>query len=222
MFAAHAMMMTAHKAAPVAFHAVGTTAEANPFASTATVTQTPTVASGDALLACFVNDANGDTSAQTIGAVTCAGTAMTQLVVVSTPASGILAAIYGLLTPTTGTPTVSVTVSGATVGRDLLLNCLTYTGVSAFGATTSNTGSGTSESVTGPTGVGSNDMVVNLLGGSTLSPQTSYSQTQRVVTASGSGFCNILLGDAAGASSINFACSGNSNPWLGLAVRLTA
>lgn len=129
---------------------------------------------------------------------------------------------FGLLNPPTGAQTVSISVSGGgNTGRSLVGNSQSYTGVSGFGATTTNGASTNAMSISAVSAVGR--MVAQGFA-SEGGAFTSYSQTQRWTGTSGDGNNRRMFGgDAAGAGTVNFTAnqaSGGTVTWGAVTVDL--
>lgn len=131
----------------------------------------------------------------------------------------IWALLFGLIGAPTG---IGVTVSiGASANQQYwVANSASYRNVSSFGTPVSN--SGGSGAPTQSVASNERQRVVQMFAGwdSALS---SYSQTQRYSSpfnVGGSQVKTLLIGDAPGASTVNFACASTASPWGSAAVTL--
>lgn len=207
----------------VAFGAVGTTVEQHAFASSINATLTQALGSDPhtALIVGVSADSNGDNGNLQTSLVTAGGTAMTLLGRVDNGFQ--FEALYGAINPASGA--VSATVSGANVGRGILLNSLIYTGVSGFGTVVKNSGNSGGAGAVSLAGASAaaGGMIVNLLGGSFLGTLSGYTQTQRSNVTSSDNYENLLLGDAGPGPSVGFACTTTaSSVWTAIAAELLA
>lgn len=144
-------------------------------------------------------------------------TSMTQLAGPVGDYSGIgdYLVMFGLLNPPTGAQTVSITFGGTDYAA---ANSVSYLNVSSFGSPVTATGNSASLAVTATSASG--QMVAQAFAGlqSTIS---SYNQTSRYNAPYASGVHQpLLIGDAPGASTVNFTASQTSNPWAAAAVPL--
>jgi hypothetical protein len=170
-----------------------------------------------AVLVGFTSNNVGQSPASQTKSVTYDGSPMSQLITVDVNSDTFIQ-IWGLLNPPTGAKTVSVTISqAANTGRQLIGSSVSYTRVNSFGATSSNTGSGTA--LTQTVSSSSAEKIFQVFGCFAL--QSAYNQTLRVTSQVPANNADVLLGDANGAASVNFASTGSlSGAWAGAAVRL--
>lgn len=125
--------------------------------------------------------------------------------------------LFGLLSPPTGSQTISINVSGP-VSAIISANSVSYKNVSSFGSpvtNTSATGTALSLSVPAP---GSYQIAFAAFGSDTA--LSSFNQTNRSNT-SYSNIADLGLSDAPGGSTVNFSCTqSSSDPWaaIGLAI----
>lgn len=106
--------------------------------------------------------------------------------------------LFGLLNPPTGPQTITFTSTGTSY---LAGNSVSYNNVSSFGSTITNTGTGTSATITVPSAA--NELVVQAFSNSASGAFSGYNQNSRYSKA----FVNqanlaFLLGDAPGSSSV--------------------
>jgi hypothetical protein len=127
-------------------------------------------------------------------------------------------AVFGLLTPASGSQTVSATATGATNAR-IIGDSVSYSNVSRFGTVVTTSGSGTSltQSVSSTPG----QMVSQAFGaGNTTTTLSAYNQTSRFSGNQG-GLVPLQIGDAPGAASTSFSATlSTSAAWAGIAVPL--
>jgi hypothetical protein len=126
---------------------------------------------------------------------------------------------FGLINPPTGPQTVSLSVSRTGAGPISIDGCsVSYTGVSVFGSVSKAAGTSASTSLSQAVSSAAREMVVQMF--TTAGTITSYSQTERYRHAANA--IGIVIGDAAGASSISFAANRSGGvDYADLAVRLT-
>lgn len=152
----------------------------------------------------------------TVTGITYNGVAMTQLVVIqNTPDCKV--EIWGLAAPATGANNVVVTLSGLeAVGS----GAISFTGVDQSSSTsspqTNSADSATSSSVTVTSATG--DMVVDIVGTSSMSPTVGAGQTQRYTTSPAAGFGNGST--EAGAASVVMSWTFSSNSVAQAAVNI--
>lgn len=129
--------------------------------------------------------------------------------------------MWGLITPPTGSQTVSVVASG---GTDFLAaNSVSYYNVSGFATPTTATGTGTSMAVTDPSSSHSQRVVCAFAAVDTSTGNISaFNKTSRSNIALVSGTADpLVIGDAAGASTVAFSATAPANSgWGGAAVGL--
>jgi hypothetical protein len=216
----------------VAFDAVGTGNTGSGTSGSATTTWTHT-ASGDsrAVVVGLRWQHNGGPvsppNKTPVRTVTYASTPMTSLDVIGlnnanlTDINGTYTyhEFFGLVNPPTGAQTVSLSVSREGAGPVSVDGCsVSYTGVSVFGSVSKDAGTNANTSLTQTVSSGVNEMVVQMF--TTAGTITGYSQTERYRhAANGIG---IVIGDAAGASSVPFTANrSGGGDYASLAVRLT-
>lgn len=122
--------------------------------------------------------------------------------------------LYELLSPPTGTQTITVTLSASNY---LTGNSDSYNGVSSFGTVATNSGSSTAASVSVSSAVGQIAVAVIFAGGT--SALTAFNQTSRWNAGDNFGGYGVF-GDAAGASTVSFSATTPSDPWLAIGVSL--
>jgi hypothetical protein len=149
-------------------------------------------------------------------------TAMTQLATIQYNATNHAALIlFGLMSPPTGTQTITVTLSAGTT-HACSANSISYKNVSGFRtAQTTSASSGTALTQTVTTGQ-ANDVIVQMFADYSSGDITAYTKTQRwnVATISSVGL-TAALGEAAGAASVVFGATGPASAfWGGAAVPL--
>lgn len=168
-------------------------------------------------------------ASSTVSAVSAAvgASAMTQAVWAnySTPStSHYYIGLFYLLNPPTGTQTVSMSLN-STASMFAAANSVAYTSVSSVGTPVSGAGSanGTIASHTVSSAVG--QMVVQLFTNTSSAPGTftSYNQTQRYLQAGvSSSNPPIIIGDAAGASSVLFSATQSSSVFGSAALSISS
>jgi hypothetical protein len=159
---------------------------------------------------------NGEAPSAETSAVTYGGVAMNRLLEIDIGTQTFVE-LWGLLKPLSGAQTVSVTVTGpGNTGRAVVASSVSYTGVRAFGAVTTNSGNSAASSLTVAANPG--EMIVNAVGSGVT--QSSYSQTQRYNQIVSGNAADLVIGDALGAASVNFATALSSSFWASGAVRL--
>ena len=203
---------TAASVSPVTFDAVGAG-----FLASSTTGPSPSWShsiAGNGIIAflqVFTNNASPTVSAS------CGGTTMTQLgsPVAYLATSGYYAIVYafGLLTPPTGSQTVSFTITGPTA-HDYIANSMSFNNVTGFGTPVTNSGSTGNPSLTASSVT--NQMVANVFSGYTTS-FSAYNQTQEYNQGLGAASLSFVMGYAPGASSVSFSATG-SQPWGGIAI----
>lgn len=199
--------------APVAFDSTGVGSAAQ----TSSLTWSHTI--GSQANCCIVAVHSGDVALSGISAKVGA-TSMTMLGTSYQYDTNKYLTLFRLLNPPTGSQTITVTFTGGTPFANG--DSVTYRNVGGFGTTVTNTGTGTSASQSVSSGTG--QMVVNLLGNVAGSGGgfTGYTQTSRYSTANvpSAGYPT-LIGDAAGASTVNFGATlPSSLKWGSIAVPL--
>lgn len=206
---------------PVTFDAVGGGNIANnSFNPNINITWTHTCSGANrAVIVAFSSRCGGQTPSGQTRTVTYDGAAMTLLATI-TYGSDEFTEIYGLLNPPTGAKTVSVTVgNGSNTGRALAGSSTSWNNVASFGATATNSGTGTTASLSSMASA-VNEIVAQAFGVVSAS-FTSYSQTQRYNGQSGDAFARCLIGDVAGASTVSFSSAiSTSAAWGAVAARL--
>lgn len=123
--------------------------------------------------------------------------------------------LFGLLSPPTGSQTVSVTMNSGT--NYCVANSVSYKNVSSFGSVVSNTGASSVPALSVPSGTG--QMVTEAFTTWSTNP-SGYTQTSRYsqnVNAFGGASRGFLIGDAPGASTVNFSAA-SSDQWAAIAV----
>jgi hypothetical protein len=151
---------------------------------------------------------------QAVSSVKVGGVAATLLGSKIMPSGGETTYIYGLLNPTTGTQTVTVTLSasGAVTG-----NSDSYSGVTSFGTATTNSGpAGTaSVAVSSTSDQLAAAAIFDITSGGAL---TAFNKTTR--WNGGSSWASYgVFGDAAGASTVNFSATAGTF-WSAVGVSL--
>lgn len=122
--------------------------------------------------------------------------------------------LFGLLSPPTGSQTITVTTSGG--ANYLEGNSVSYTNVTSFGSVV--TGSGTSSAPALSVSSAANQMVVESFTTWSTNP-SSYTQTSRYSLNINSPYRPFLIGDAPGASTVSFSAA-SSDYWSAIAVPL--
>lgn len=149
------------------------------------------------------------------------GSAMTSLAVVQYYDDTVTRAwieIFGILAPASGTKTAAWSCSPA--ASTFVGNTTSYTGVSSFSAGSTNTATGTSMSHSVASAAGRR--IVQGFAASGTPALSAYNQTQRYLRSPGDSAGNAMaIGDAAGASSVNFTGTlSTSVQWGSAAVSL--
>lgn len=123
--------------------------------------------------------------------------------------------LFGLANPPTGAQTVSVTGSSGTVYTTA--DSVAYKNVVSIGSVTTNTGTGSTASITATSDAG--EMVLNAF--TAWQPSFSaYTKTQRYLNNNTGAGRPLLIGDAAGAATVSFAASGSTDTFGAVALRL--
>lgn len=148
---------------------------------------------------------------------------------VSLPVAGFLSSgeagwwVFKILGQASGAQTISTTVgNGINTGRATVAFSVSYSGVGGFGPVATagpTTGTAFSQTVVGSCAT---EIISQAFGTYQQSSVTGYSQTQRQLAGTGDGFSQLVMGDAVGGSSVNFAATGNngSGIWAGFAIRV--
>jgi hypothetical protein len=123
--------------------------------------------------------------------------------------------IFGLLAPPTGAQTITLAGGGLYSNGD---SC-SYNNVTTIGSLLSNTGSG--PSLTHAVSAATGQMVFQVFGVNVDGTITTYNQTQRYFSQTSGQTPPVMIGDAPGASTVNFAAAAPSASWLSLAVVLS-
>jgi hypothetical protein len=217
--------------AAVTFGAVGASAYATHGTSSASTTETHTIAVGDlGVLAVVSYQTNGATTSTS--SVTYGGTAMTMLLQkVAGPNSGggqyVFLEIWWLKSPASGTKTVAVSVSVPTgvifaLGVDTASYAASKVGTVNYAAGSGSASlSMSTSSATGHMVLGAFAVIENS-GGFTLSSFTQTSRYNEIGSGTGNGW-GMVFGDAAGASTVTFGVTSSSSAvwWIGITVELT-
>jgi hypothetical protein len=201
----------------VAFNAVGAGDEDSLSSTSITISWSHTCTdSNRAVTVGFTSFNSGQSQASQTRTVTYGGVGMTQLVSVDI-GSNTFTEIWGMLNPSTGAQTALVQISsGSSTSRELVGNSVSYTGVNSFGANATNTGSSTTSSVTISSVI--DEMVSNAIG-TRDKLHSAYTKTQRY--NNGGAGADVVIGDAAGAASVNFQSTLDvSGAWGSVAVRI--
>lgn len=127
--------------------------------------------------------------------------------------------LFGLISPPTGSQTITVTCSAGT--NDVAVNSVSYFDVSSFGTVVGTSGTGTSPSHTVTSAA--NKRIFQMFGnsGTTAGAFSAYNQTSRYNKAAVSSVNGpTLIGDAPGAASVVFSATTASTPngWGSIAV----
>jgi hypothetical protein len=123
--------------------------------------------------------------------------------------------LFGLMAPPTGAQTITVTFSDGTTNG--VGNSLSYAGVTSFGTAVDNTiGSATTPTLS--VSSGADQMVAQAFGG-WVYDLSAYNQTQRFNQPYGAGL-SFIMGDAPGATTVNFTASQTATIWSAAAVPL--
>jgi hypothetical protein len=207
----------------VAFDAIGAGSGSAAFYSSSPLTFSSTVTAGDTVLCVvgYINEANNSALTVSYG-----GQSMTQIgsavsIGTSAPWYTFISMFY-LANAAGGARTVTITPSvSATSGAKA--NIVSYTGVGSVGSLQSATGNGSSlsQTVTSATG---HLVVQGFYQPFDTSAIASYNQTTRWNSIANGWTTALVIGEAAGASSVSFTASGSngtSNIYGGVAVDLT-
>lgn len=204
----------------VAFGALGTGGgNQNGFTTTLTATGSHTGTAGHTVILGYTTRCSGQSRAAQTRTVTYGGSAMTLLGFMEFAANEAFCELWWA-TCLSGAQTTSVTVaSGSNLGREIILNTVSYSGVGSIGTVTTNSGNSSSpamSSVVSATG----EMVAGMFGSSNAA-LTVFTPNHRGSDNTGDNFANMILGDAAGAATVNLgATRASSGLWGGIAVRL--
>jgi hypothetical protein len=188
----------------------------NAFNSGLTTNHSHTSSGSDRAVLAFVSAYASD-NGHTTRTCTYGGVSMTELVTIAN--SEIRISIWGLLNQATGSQTVSASVSsGSSQGRQQACNSVSFTDVSAFSTTATNSGSSSTATVSNVVSA-TDERVANAF--AARESLSSYSQTQRFNITVPSNSQRLGGGDAPGSGDVDFQYTlGASALWAGAAVRL--
>lgn len=126
------------------------------------------------------------------------------------------AIVFGLLNPPQGTQTVVATAPNSSYNTG---DSISYKNVSSLGTVATTSGSTTSAAQSVSSGV--NQMVAQAFTNYNPGSFSSYNQTQRYSGGGGTGAGGpLLLGDAFGASTVNFSATAPTSGFGGIALPL--
>lgn len=130
---------------------------------------------------------------------------------------GVSMYVFELLNPPTGTQTITVTATGGTISNG---NTVSYKNVGSFGTPVTATGTASpfSQTVTSATG----QMIFQSFGAAQGAASAAYNQTQRYNQWTNGSSYPLIIGDAAGASSVTFTATNSAaaRGWAGVAIPL--
>jgi hypothetical protein len=135
--------------------------------------------------------------------------------------------VYGLSpaqgTLPTGSQTITVTATSSSGGLGVAAQSVAYTGVASFGTPATGSGGLFSGNASVTASSSSGNMVANSIATSSTSSGAlgSYSQTSRLNLATGTSD-PLVVGDAAGSSSVTFTATTANFGWGAVAVNLVA
>lgn len=204
----------------VTFGALGTAgANQNGFTTSLNATGSHTATSGDPIILGYTSRNGGQSRAsQTTRTVTLGGVAMTLLGFIEFSANEAFCELWSGVGNGSAQAT-SVTVGNATnAGREIVLNSVSYSGVGSIGTVTTNSGGGTAATMSSVVSA-TNEMVAAMFGAS-QGALSAFTPNSRHADNTGDNFANMIIGDAAGAATVNFAATTVAGPWGGIAVRL--
>ena len=134
---------------------------------------------------------------------------------VGTPATGGFNVFYAKWAPAAGAQTVAVSVTPSAGGPVILrTNTVSYTGVGAIGEIFASAGASTTPSVVATSATGRTLVHLGSVAGTTL---TGYSQTSRYTNTTTH---SMVIGDAAGASSVTFSFTSGNQIWGNAVIEL--
>ena len=123
----------------------------------------------------------------------------------------------------TGSQTITVTIASASSGEGCCVNSVSYTGVASFGTPVTANGAEFSGNATVTVSSASGNMAFNAIADEASGGAIgSYTQTSRSNPGASSSSCCLLVGDAAGASSVTFTGSPSNYGWGTFAVNIVA
>lgn len=205
----------------VAFGALGTSAgNQNGFTTSLNATGSHTATNGDTVILGYTSRNGGQSRAsQTTRTVTLGGVAMTLLGFIEFAANEAFCELWSGVGNGSAQAT-SVTVGNASnAGREIVVNSVSYSGVGSIGTCTTNSGNSASPAMSSVVSA-TNEMVVGMFGASQAA-LTVFTPNHRGAWNTGDNFANMILGDAAGAATVNLgATRASSGLWGGIAVRL--
>jgi hypothetical protein len=129
--------------------------------------------------------------------------------------------LYGLLSPPSGAQTVEAQVATTFTGQGVIfLTCASYTQLTGFGTEADAGGIGSPTAVT--IASSTTDTCVCAIGGGALygGSLTGFTQTERAYQHDTPGYGGMVMGEAAGASSVTFSGSVSAYSWAAVAVNL--
>lgn len=207
MFAARHALLTGSRA-PVLFDAVG----AGAASGSSSFSWSHAISADARAIVVGVNSQGGNALTVKVGS-----TPMTQLGGYFNFTGTIYESLWGLLNPPTGSQTIAVTGAGnANAG-----NSVSYFNASGFGTVSTNSGSGTSASQSAASTLGERVFQMFAYSGAAGTTFTGYNQTSRWIQPGVSSVTYpAMIGDAAGAATVNFNATISSSSWGAMAVPL--
>lgn len=206
----------------VAFDAVGGGNNVNGAASPANITWSHTATGSNRCVVVGLCARDGTNLTGVTRAVTYGGVSMTSLGAIhaNNDTARQFAEFFYLLNPATGAQTVSVTCTHVANTFNLRANSVSYTGVGSVG--TLGTSVGLSASLSQTVSSATGNMVAQAFIAVDTTAISAYNKTSRYNFTDATLATEILIGDAAGAASVAFTATMNSNEWSGIGVDLQA
>lgn len=206
----------------VAFSAQGNGGGAqNGFITGLTATGSITPVTGDTVLLGYTARVDGLSRASQTRSVTLGGSAMTLLGFIEYFTNEAFCELW-VATNVTGGSSLATSVSvssGSNAGREIIQNCISYSGVGSVGATSTNSGNSTSASISSITSA-TGEIVAGMFGANS-GALSAFSPTGRHADNTGDNFANMIMGEAAGSGSVSLSATvAASVPWGGIFVRL--
>lgn len=193
---------------------------ANGFTTTLTATGSYTATAGDTILLGYTSRNTSQLRSAQTRTVTYGGSPMTLLGFNDVASADWFSELWILANAPGGAQATAVTVaSGSNTGRAIALGTVSVSGFGRAGTITTNTTGGTSVAITSVASA-PGELVVAMFS-SSQGALTSFTPNSRITADSSDNNANIVLGDATGAATVNFAATVASGVGAyGIAARL--